>query len=162
MLKQYAVKVRNNNLAIMDLLGNLIESRELERSDHINRIKEYTRYIATALMELYPEYELTKKKIETIISASVLHDIGKISIPDSVLLKPGKLTDVGFTIIKSHTVFGGDLIEQFTDIWGPDLRKTGYDIAMYHHERYDVRGYPKGLVGEDIPISAQIVSIADV
>jgi putative two-component system response regulator len=97
-----------------------------------------------------------------IVSTSSLHDVGKISIPDNVLLKPGKLTQEEYEYMKSHTTRGSEILSEFKDIWDDEYRKTSYEICRYHHERYDGRGYPDGLKGDEIPISAQIVSIADV
>ena len=97
-----------------------------------------------------------------IISASAMHDIGKISISDSILLKPGKLTPEEFDEMKLHTVKGCEIIEKFEFINDDDLFKIMYDICRYHHEKYDGKGYHDGLEGEEIPIWAQIVSVADV
>ena len=97
-----------------------------------------------------------------ISAASALHDVGKIAIPDSILLKPGKLTPEEYEYMKSHSVRGCELVENIKDIWDEEYAKLSYDICRYHHERYDGKGYPDGLAGDDIPIAAQIVSVADV
>ena len=117
---------------------------------------------AEEIAKCYPEYKLTKPEIEMIVSASALHDIGKITIPDSILLKPGKLTADEFEFMKSHAARGAEILAQVKGIWDEDYAKVCCDICRYHHERYDGRGYPDGLKGEEIPISAQIVSVADV
>lgn len=110
----------------------------------------------------YPEYELTQERIEVIVAASALHDVGKIAIPDSILLKPGKLTQEEFEYMKSHTTKGCEILNSIEDAWDEEYKKVSYVICRHHHERYDGKGYPDGLKGEDIPIAAQIVSIADV
>lgn len=110
----------------------------------------------------YPEYNLKEDTIQTIINTSPLHDVGKISIPDSILLKPGRLTKDEFEYMKSHTIRGCEIIEAMSKDWESDVKKTSLEIARWHHERYDGKGYPDGLKGDDIPISAQLVSLADV
>ena len=118
--------------------------------------------VAEKFATMYPEYELTKEKIERIVSASSLHDIGKIAIPDNILLKPGRLTKDEFEYMKSHTLRGCELLDSMKVEWNPEMRKVSYDIIRSHHEKYDGKGYPDGLKGEEIPISAQLVSLADV
>ena len=166
--KQYKVllmqaeKLQSNNIKIVDILGTVVEYRNLESGAHIQRVKSFTRVLAKKLAEEYPEYELTQKKIEKIVSASALHDLGKITIPDSILLKPGKLTDDEFEYMKSHAARGAEILDQIQDVWDKEYGQVCYDICRYHHERYDGRGYPDHLKGEEIPISAQIVPVADV
>jgi putative two-component system response regulator len=109
----------------------------------------------------FPEYKLNDKKIEMITTASALHDIGKIMIPDEILFKPGKYTSEEFDYMKSHTIRGYDIIQKIAANWDKDMMEYCSDIARYHHEKYDGRGYADGLVGDEIPISAQIVSVAD-
>ena len=113
-------------------------------------------------MEDYPEYDLTKEKIDIIESVSALHDIGKIAIPDRILLKPGRLTSEEFEYMKSHTIRGCELLDSIKEDRNDDTMKYAYEICRHHHERYDGKGYPDGLVGDEIPICAQLVSVADV
>lgn len=160
-LQKQAASLKKTNARIIDILGNVVESRNMENPIHIKRIKGFTKILGTALMKEYPEYELNEEKVEMIADASALHDIGKISVPDSVLLKPAKLTDSEVDIMKSHTTKGCDIIDNIEDIWEDDYRKICYDVCRSHHERYDGTGYPDGLKGENIPISAQLVSLAD-
>jgi putative two-component system response regulator len=162
LLKMQAAKLQKSNDSIIEILGTVVEYRNLESGEHIKRVKGFTKILATELMKEYPEYGLTDKKIEMIVATSSLHDVGKISIPDSILLKPGKLTKDEFEYMKSHTTRGSEILSEFKDIWDDDYRQTSYEICRYHHERYDGRGYPEGLKGDEIPISAQIVSVADV
>lgn len=160
-LQKQAASLKNNNVKIIEILGNVVESRNMENPRHIKRIKGFTKILGKSLMKAYPEYELTEEKVDMISDASALHDIGKISVPDSVLLKPAKLTDSEVDIMKSHTTKGSDIIENIEDIWEDEYRKICYDVCRSHHERYDGSGYPDKLKGEDIPISAQLVSLAD-
>ena len=100
--------------------------------------------------------------IDNIVEASALHDLGKISIPDKILLKPGRLTKEEFEYMKLHTVKGCELIQAVNLEQSEELKQICYDIIRYHHERYDGKGYPDGLKGDEIPVSAQLVSLADV
>lgn len=159
---RYAQKMNRMNNDIIDILGSVVESRDMESGEHILRVKGYTKILATELMKRYKEYKLTPEKIQLIASASALHDIGKIAIPDTILLKPGRLTDDEFVIMKEHSLKGYELIQKVKSVWDKDYVKVSSEIARYHHERYDGKGYPEGLKGDDIPISAQIVSLADV
>ncbi len=161
-LKVQAEKLQRNNQQIVDMLGTVVEFRNLESGEHIMRVKQYTKILAEGAMKEYPEYELTPEKIDTIVAASSLHDIGKITIPDRILLKPGKLTRDEFEYMKSHTTRGCELLEQIDVDWDPKLQRAAYEICRHHHERYDGKGYPDALAGEEIPLSAQLVSVADV
>lgn len=146
----------------IDILGSIVESRHLESGLHIKRVKGYTKILAKKAMEKYPEYGLTNDKIKTIVITSALHDIGKIAIRDDVLLKPGRLTKDEFEHMKTHTTTGCEMLKHFHSVWNDEYTKVSYAICRWHHERFDGRGYPDGLKGDDIPIEAQIVSIADV
>ena len=161
-LKEQAKKLEESNEKIIELLGTVVESRNLESGEHIKRVKGLTKILALQMMKDYPEYGLDEQKVEMIVTASSLHDVGKISIPDNILLKPGKLTDEEFVIMKSHTVKGCDILDKIEGIWDDEYKEVSYEICRHHHERYDGRGYPDKLVGDEIPISAQIVAIADV
>lgn len=162
LLKIQAVKLKESNEKIIDILGTVVEYRNLESGQHIKRVKGFTKLLAERMMKDYPEYGLDEKKIDVIVAASSLHDIGKIAIPDGILLKPARLTKDEFEYIKSHTTRGCDILNSIEGIWEEDYRKVSYDICRHHHERYDGNGYPDGLKGDEIPVSAQIVSVADV
>lgn len=162
LLRSQADRLRKSNENIIDILGTVVESRNLESGEHVMRVKGYTRILAQELMQEFPEYELTPEQIQIIVSASSLHDVGKIAIPDSILLKPGRLTNEEFEIMKTHTTKGCEVLENIKDVWDDEYGLVSYEICRHHHERYDGRGYPDGLKGDDIPISAQVVSIADV
>ncbi len=154
------IKKRNNDM--LYLLGNLVETRDIESGCHVQRVKKYTEIIAVRLMEKYPKYNLSPGDVNVIVEASPLHDIGKISIPDKILLKPGKLDKEEFDEMKTHTTKGGELLKRMKNMWDEEYGLVSYNICMYHHERYDGSGYPEGLKGDEIPIAPQIVSIADV
>lgn len=162
LLQLQAEKLKKSNENIIDILGTVVESRHLESGEHIKRVKGFTEILAREVMKEYPEYGLTDKKIEVIVVSSSLHDLGKIAIPDNILLKPGKLTSEEYEYMKSHTTRGSEILTHLVDVWDEEYQKTCYEICRHHHERYDGKGYPDGLKGEEIPISAQIVSIADV
>lgn len=154
--------IAKRNSDMIDLIGNMVETRSLESGEHILRVKDFTRILAETLMEEYPEYGLTGELIKVIVAASALHDVGKVAIKDSILLKPARLTPEEFEEIKLHTTIGCDFIKNSCHLWDEEYSKISYEICRYHHERYDGKGYPDGLSEDDIPISAQIVSIADV
>lgn len=161
LLQQQAEKLKRNNEKMIDVLGTVVEYRNAEDRAHVRRIKDFTGILAKHMMRDYPEYGLTEEKINIISSASVLHDIGKVMIPDAILLKPGKLTEDENEYVKSHSIRGYDIINSIADLWEEEYVKCSREITRSHHEKYDGSGYPDGLKGDDIPVSAQIVSLAD-
>lgn len=161
-LYKQAEQLREMNDHIIDAMSNVVEFRNMESGMHVKRIKKFTQCLARYIERIYPEYELDDVKIKKITQAAAMHDLGKIVIPDGILLKPGRLTKEEFDIMKTHTTRGCELINNINELQSEEDFKYGYEICRYHHERYDGRGYPDGLVGEEIPISAQIVSVADV
>lgn len=161
-LKQMTQKQKRMKEVLIESLSNIVEFRNLESEQHIKRIREFCVCLGTSVMKLYSEYELTPEKIETIGWSSSLHDIGKIVIPDSIILKAGKLTEDEYEIIKSHTTKGAEIIERIIRLDSKEFCDYAYDIARHHHEKYDGNGYPDGLKGEAISIAAQIVSLVDV
>jgi putative two-component system response regulator len=154
-------KLEQNNDFLINALSSVVEFRSLESGEHIKRVRYFTKLLLKYIMEFYPKYGITPKQAQLIESASALHDIGKIAIPDSILLKPGKLTKEEFNEMKKHTIYGCDILEKFKQDDNEFFRYC-YDICRYHHERYDGKGYPDRLKGDDIPIWAQVVSIVDV
>ena len=147
--------------SLIDVLGDIVEGRDENSGDHIKRVKGFTFILANQVMKDLPEYKLDRYTVNMMTSASALHDVGKISIPDSVLLKPGKLTAEEFALMKTHCDKGCDILKKMEGRWKQDYLDMGMEICGMHHEKWDGRGYPKGLKGDEIPISAQIVSIAD-
>lgn len=161
-LRKQAEELRNMNDHIIDVMSNVVEFRNLESGDHVKRVKTFTNILARHVARAYPEYQLDENMINIITSAAALHDVGKIVISDGILLKPGRLTEEEFVVMKSHTTRGCDIIDMLGDIQQGEYRRVSYEICRHHHERYDGRGYPDHLKGEEIPIAAQIVSVADV
>lgn len=145
-------------------LARLAENRDPETGAHLERVQTYCRLLSQTLGRL-PKYVgvINRSFIETIVRSSPLHDIGKVGIPDSVLLKPGRLTPQEFEIMKRHAVIGGDTIKSIVNQGRTqDFLQMGMEIAYYHHEKYNGKGYPFGLAGDQIPLSARIVAVADV
>lgn len=155
-------ELRQNNEFMIDALSSVVEFRSAETGEHTRRIKYFTRIMLKYLMKYFPKYGLTPSQMDKIARASALHDIGKISIPDSILLKPGRLTAEEFEIMKTHTTIGCDILEKTYRNHESEFYRYCYEICRYHHERWDGNGYPDHLAGDDIPISAQIVAVADV
>lgn len=161
-LKEQASQLSASNQKIIEVLGTVVESRNFESGQHIQRVKKYTYILAKQIMKDFPQYRLTNDIIQIMVPASALHDVGKISISDSILLKPGRLTPEEFDEMKKHTTKGVNILKNIEGVWDEKFAKMCIDICKYHHERYDGKGYPEGLKGEEIPIAAQIVAIADV
>lgn len=158
------VKTLNSiNRSMVETLASVIEFRDCESGEHVKRISGITEVLMNAVSEMYPEYNYTQMEIEKIAMASVLHDVGKIAIPDGILNKPGRLTNEEFDIMKQHTTKGCEILESMpAGILDKEVYNYSYDICRHHHERWDGRGYPDGLKGDEISICAQIVAIADV
>ncbi|MGN0630583.1 MAG: HD-GYP domain-containing protein [Ruminococcus sp.] len=153
-----------NNIDMVYGFANLVENRDQNTGGHIKRTSVYVRLIAEELQNsgVYTE-EITDEFIGFASTVAPLHDIGKIAIPDSILQKPGKLTDEEFEIMKTHSAKGGSIIEEtFSHVYNDNYRKMAFEIARFHHEKWNGRGYPEGRKGEDIPLAARIMSIADV
>ncbi|GHU44171.1 two-component system response regulator [Clostridia bacterium] len=150
------------NDAMIDSIANLVEFRNMETGHHVKQVKRFSRTLADALIGNYPEYEIDDHKAALIEQAAAVHDLGKIMVSDTILLKPGRLTKEEFEIMKTHSVKGTEILERFLDFPDKEYYEYCWNICRYHHERYDGNGYPDHLKGEEIPIAAQIVSIADV
>lgn len=153
-------KERNNRLMV-EILSNIVEFRNGESGLHVLHIRIITEHL---LKELKRQglYDLTNDEISLISTASALHDIGKIGIDSRILNKPGRLTPEEFTVMKTHSMIGYEMLAKLSFRENEPLLKAAKEICRWHHERYDGRGYPDGLKGDEIPLSAQVVSIADV
>lgn len=160
-LRESKKKLEKSNEFLVNALSSVVEFRSLESGEHIQRVKYLTKIMLKYVRSYYPQYQLTKEQVGLIINASALHDLGKVAIPDSILLKPGRLTEEEFEEMKKHTIYGCELLEQFKQE-ETEFYRYCYDICRYHHERFDGRGYPDHLSGDAIPIWAQVVSIVDV
>lgn len=147
--------------AVIFGLAKLAESRDDQTGEHLDRIRQYVLILAREMANTHPE--ITPEFIETLAETTSLHDIGKVGIPDSVLLNPGKLTDEQRKVIRKHPLIGGDTLLAIKQRWGDDpFLVTACEVAFSHHERWDGTGYPFGLAGEDIPLAGRIVALADV
>lgn len=149
--------------AIIMAMSLLAEGRDQETGDHIKRMQNYTKIIANKIYKNNPGL-LSKEEVYYITSMAPLHDVGKINIPDAILLKPGKLTDEEFEVMKSHTTLGAEVLKE-TEKFMRGYQNTlhyAFEITAYHHEKHDGTGYPSGAKGDEIPISSGICSLADV
>lgn len=161
LVEEQSASLRESNAIIIDALSSVIEYRSLESGQHIRRIRLFTKILLEDVARSYQEYNLDDRKIEIIADASSMHDIGKIAIPDAILNKPGRLTKEEFEVMKTHTTKGCEMLSGLERLNDKEYINYAYNICRYHHERWDGRGYPDGLKGDNIPICAQVVAIAD-
>lgn len=159
--KQIVEKEKNDHMLI-DILSHIVEFRNTESGLHVLHMRQLTELLLSELLQKTDMYHLDAAKRDLIVTASALHDIGKIAIPEEILNKPGRLTKEEFEIMKTHTTIGSEMLDKIEGYGDEPLVRTAYAICRWHHERYDGHGYPDGLVGEQIPISAQIVALTDV
>lgn len=161
--KQIKEKEKDSNLMI-NILSHIVEFRNGESGLHVLHVQLFTHILLQELLKIDKDkkYNLSHDDISLIIKASALHDIGKIAVPDNILNKPGRLTDEEFAIMKQHSLEGAKMLDALENYKDEPLVKVSYEICRWHHERFDGRGYPDGLKGDEIPISAQIVALADV
>ena len=156
-------QLSNNHKETVMSFAHLIENRDNSTGGHIKRTSIYVQLIAEELRAKGKYAILTKDYINNLIKAAPMHDIGKISVPDAILQKPGKLTDEEFTIMKLHAENGGKIIEEtFANLGDDEYRKMAYEVARYHHEKWNGKGYPEGLKETEIPLCARIMAVADV
>ncbi len=161
-LEEQVYENEKNNSMMINVLAHIVEFRNGESGMHVHHIKQLTSILLQNLIEKTDKYHLTENDILLISTASSLHDIGKISIDDKILNKPGRLTAEEFEVIKTHSVIGAEMLQDLHNTHNYPLFDKAYEICRWHHERYDGKGYPDGLKGEEIPISAQVTSLADV
>lgn len=160
--QQYNERVKNSRMLI-DIMAGVMELRNGESGRHVTNIEKLTELLLGCLVHRSDSISLDNEERSTIALASALHDIGKMSIDDAILNKPGRLTPEEFEIMKTHTTIGADMLHELgRHHAGNALMEYAYQIARWHHERWDGKGYPDGLKGDDIPIAAQVVSVADV
>ena len=157
------IRARENNTdTLVGVLSHIVEFRNGESGLHVRHIRMITELLLHRLLEISSRYSITAEQQDMIPLASALHDIGKIGIDEKILNKPGKLTPEEFEVIKTHSMLGAQILYDLDNFSEQPLLQTAYEIARWHHERWDGRGYPDGLKGDEIPISAQLVSLADV
>lgn len=147
---------------LINILSHIVEFRNGESGLHVLHIYTMTEIILQNLLKMTDKYRLTPEDVSLIATASALHDIGKIAIDDKILNKPGKLTPEEFEIMKKHSEYGADMLDKIPFYQNEPLLRVAREICRWHHERYDGKGYPDGLKGDEIPISAQVVALADV
>ena len=158
-LVRRARQIVDLNMGMIEALSTAIEFRDGESGEHVRRIHDIT---ALLLSRTAMGAGLSEEEIEQIALASIMHDVGKIAIPDAILNKPGRLTPEEYEIMKTHTLRGAELLASIPQLRDNQAYTYAYDIARHHHERWDGRGYPDGLIGEEISVWAQTVSLADV
>lgn len=162
MITEQVYKREKSNRLMTGILSHIVEFRNAESGPHVQHIQTVSELLLRQLARKTDRYALTEDDIALISTASALHDIGKISIPDSILNKPGKLTAEEFEVVKTHAAVGASILQNLPMTQDEPLIQVAYQICRWHHERYDGHGYPDGLVGGQIPITAQVVSLADV
>ena len=157
-------RLERYNLEMVSSFATLVENRDDSTGNHIKRTRGYVEIILQEMRETAAYRSvITKDYIENSLNAAPMHDIGKIAIPDSILRKPGKLTEEEFAAMKTHTVKGGEIIlETFRNLDEPEYVQIAYETARFHHEKWNGTGYPDGLAGEEIPLHARIMAIANV
>ena len=153
---------KNDADLMIDILSNIIEFRNGESGRHVRHIRIITELLLKKLAEAADRYALTEEEVARITLASTLHDIGKIAIPSEILNKPGRLKPEEFSVVKDHAIIGANMLRELSFSMDVPLVKAGYEICRWHHERWDGSGYPDGLKGDECPISAQAVALADV
>lgn len=158
----YADQLHQMNCSLIESIADIVEFRSLEAGTHVKRMKQWVEILARNVQMNFPEYRLTDEDVERMTVTSTMHDLGKIMISDSILKKPGKLTADEYERMKLHTVYGAGMIENYIHFQDSRYEKCAWNIARYHHERYDGNGYPDHLKGEQIPVEAQITALADV
>lgn len=161
--KETSEAILNSYRALMFSLANLADSRDPETGAHLDRTRAYCALLSDCAMG-EPEFkeQITPSFVESIYQVSPLHDIGKVAIPDAILLKPDRLNDQEYDAMKNHTVVGADSLKGVLELADQPIFHMAYNICLYHHERWDGTGYPHGLAGTGIPLEARIMAIADV
>lgn len=162
LLSQQFYERERESRMLVDIMASSMELRNGESGLHVLHIRNLTEILLERLVQKTDKYELTGARRSTIAMASTLHDIGKMAIPDAILNKPGRLTAEEFEVMKTHAAIGAQMLENLNQYKDDALMQTAKAICHYHHERWDGRGYPEGLKGDQIPIEAQVVSVADV
>ncbi len=155
--KEDLIRERNG---LMEVIGNIVEFRNMEYSGHVHHVAEFTRVLGMQMARDYPDLKISAEMVEKYAAMSMLHDVGKFAVPDTIMNKPGRLTEDERELVRSHTTKGWELISSMESVFGNDLELV-LDIVRSHHERYDGAGYPDGLTGDNIPLPAQLVSLAD-
>jgi len=160
-IKAEQAKMAEYNAHMLREMAGLVEFRNTESGAHIANVCNITRILLEDMRERSPQYGLTKSKIDTFVKAAMTHDIGKVTIPDAILNKPGKFSAAEYDKMKTHTTAGGDILRSLYMPGQEETMEACSQVARYHHERFDGSGYPEGLTGDAIPLAAQVVGLAD-
>ncbi|MBR5091321.1 MAG: HD domain-containing protein, partial [Ruminiclostridium sp.] len=163
-IRQKSETISKMQNALVLVLANIVENRDKNTGDHVRKTAAYSRVIMKEMKKrgCYPDL-LTDSFIENVSNTAPMHDIGKIKVSDMILNKPGRLTDDEFRIMQEHTTYGREIIDEVIDLVpGSDYLREARDLAYYHHEKWNGKGYPEGISGEDIPLSARVMAVADV
>lgn len=160
-VKQKIIKLKEHHDNLLNILHDIITNRNVESVNHIQYVQGYTEILAQQYADLYPDSGMTKDRIEMIVQAARVHDVGKITIPDSITSRPGRLSQYELELLKVHTIKGSEIIKVISEIQEDEECIISYNVCRYHHEKYDGTGYPEGMKQDEIPIEAQIVGLAD-
>ena len=166
-LENEVAKKTENILHIQDMMvlgmADMVESRDNSTGGHIKRTSAIVKVFSGRLMELSEEIGVTDKFLKQVVKAAPMHDLGKIAIDDSILRKPGKFTDEEYAEMKRHTTEGARIVSSILQsVEDEEFVEIAKNVALYHHEKYNGRGYPQGVSGENIPLEARIMALADV
>ncbi len=162
MVTDQVLEKEKQSAMMIDILSHIVEFRNEESGWHVQHIRVITELILKQINRMTDKYKFSKSDIAVISTAAAIHDVGKIAIPGEILNKPGRLTDEEFAIMKTHAQVGASMLKALPVYQNEPLVRRAYEICRWHHERYDGRGYPDGLKGDEIPIAAQVVALADV
>lgn len=154
-------KLRQHNEGMMEIIKEIITYRNMESEQHIHYVEGYTEILARKYAALYPRSKMTEQKISYIVQAAGMHDLGKITMPDLLIKRQGRLLPEELEYLKEHTVKGSEIIKVMSEYQMGSLYRISYNVCKYHHEKYDGTGYPEGISGDKIPIEAQLVGLAD-
>lgn len=161
-VEQQLNEKESNSRVMIDIMSHIVEFRNGESGLHVLRVRIITDFFLRKLKQITKRYDLSEEYISLVSLASSLHDIGKMGIDEQILNKPGRLTDEEYSLMKNHTVIGAQMLEDLSIHQNNPLIQAARLICRWHHERYDGKGYPDGLKGDEIPIEAQVVALADV
>lgn len=154
-------RIRDRYRELVEVLSDIMTYRNIETVEHMKNVQAYTRILVKQYAVLYPEDNITERDIEMISEAALIHDIGKIVLPDFLLNRTGSMSKADIELSMEHTIEGSKLAKKMFSFLGEAYSKTCCNICLYHHEKYDGSGYPYGLCDIEIPIEAQIVALAD-
>lgn len=160
-IQEQSKRLIETNEMVLEALGRVVGYKTNESKEHTSRIRKFTRIMLNYVAKFHPEYELDQEKIDMIVRATAMHDIGKLGIPDEVLLRYGKRSPADEKLMQSHTTIGCEILQSFSQISDQQFHHYCYDICRHHHERWDGKGYPDQLVEDELSLAVQIVSLVD-